>query len=278
MLRRHRIRLPSRCISTIALHAVALLLLASCRNDQPPNASESQTREQPRAVFGTESKPAATDTRAREGPPPIPESEPARQSSPTPGVRKSESARVSRATPVQTRPSGVGDPGESMGRDRRVTVASTRQYREPAQERFLHYRPPGSLVGDAGELAGSQPRKPASTEGIRELIRRWADTLLSGNLDAHMRLYVPAVAESVRASKRTFVRTLAGTRIFEIYDLKLRTLSDGSVRAEFRVESDALRRSYRLDLRHIGGEWKIYREDSSGGVQGISTSRRTESK
>jgi hypothetical protein len=242
------------------LNAAAVLLFASCRNDRSAEtkATEAQTREQSRTVFGSDPKPGASDTRAREA---------------APLVNDSERARVSRAASAESgRRSVVGDPGEGVGRDRRV-VASGSAPRQPAAERFLHYRPPGSRVGDPGELAASQSRAPISVNRIRELVRRWADTLLAGNLDAHMSLYVPNVDRSVRASRRTLVRALAGTRRFEIYDLKLRTLADGSVLSEFRIESDAAgRRSYRLHWRQIGSDWKIYREESSA-VQRISRSR-----
>ena len=258
-----RDRRLSRCISVIASEAAALLLLASCRNDRVSETkpSETEAREQARTVFGSDSdsKPATSDTRAREAPPVTTNTEP---------------ARPSPAAPIRSGRSAVDDRGKGIRTDRRVTAASSRPARESTAERFLYYRPPGARVGDAGELASAEPQPPISTNGIRGIIQRWADTLLAGKLDAHMSLYAPAVRQSIRESKRRMMHVLAGTRRFEIYDLRLQRLRDGSVRAAFRIESDASGGgSYQLDFRQLAGEWKIYR-DSSGAAPGLSTRTR----
>jgi ketosteroid isomerase-like protein len=110
---------------------------------------------------------------------------------------------------------------------------------------------------------------------IRELIRRWADTLLTRDLPGHMSLYAPTLdrfngsshvaRESVRASKERVLPGFAGVRRFEIYDFRLLPSGDGSSIAEFRIESDAAARRvigwYRLQLRQIDGQWKIYGEE-----------------
>ena len=189
-------------------------------------------------------------------------------------------APKSRADPSE-QPS-VKDPGERRVGDGGVDVALNRR-REPAAERFLHYQPPGSSVGDPGELTGRmpEPQIPASTKPIRDLIRRWADTLLTGDLPSHMSLYAPTLdwfnassnvaRETVRASKQNLLSSLAGVRRFEIYDVRLSPSRGGSVIAAFRIESDAVASdvvgSYRLELRQVGGQWHIYGEEK---VQPVS--------
>jgi hypothetical protein len=130
---------------------------------------------------------------------------------------------------------------------------------------------------------------PAPTTGVRDFIRRWADTLLAGNLDEHMAFYAPMLERfngdshvarnSVRETKRLWIGTLEGVRRFEIHGMKL-TMDDGLLRAGFRIEFDSARgagaRSYRLDLRQVNGKWMIHGEES--GTYGMSISRRTDPK
>jgi hypothetical protein len=112
-------------------------------------------------------------------------------------------------------------------------------------------------------------------KAIRDLLRRWADTLLTRELGGHMRLYALTLdrfngssnvaRETVRASKELLMSGFADVRRFEIYDVRLLPSRGGSVMAEFRIESDAVVRGvvgwYRLELRQVGGEWKIYGEE-----------------
>jgi ketosteroid isomerase-like protein len=171
----------------------------------------------------------------------------------------------------------VKDPGERSISDGGVTVSSNRAPREPAAERFLHYEPPGSTVGDTGELTPRirEPQISPSTKFIRDLIRRWADTLLSRDLAGHMSLYAVTLdrfngssnvpRDVVRASKQRLLAGFAGVRRFEMYDVRLLPSRDGSVTAEFRIESDAAARDvvgwYRLHLRQVDGQWKINGEE-----------------
>jgi ketosteroid isomerase-like protein len=110
---------------------------------------------------------------------------------------------------------------------------------------------------------------------IRDLIRQWADTLLTRDLPRHMSLYAVTLdrfngssnvaRETVRTSKQRLLSGLAGVRRFEMYDVRLLPSRDGSVIAEFRIESDAAARGiagwYRLQLRHVDDQWKIYGEE-----------------
>jgi hypothetical protein len=161
-----------------------------------------------------------------------------------------------------------------MTGDDRGAVASNRASREPARERSLHYEPPGSTVGDTGELT-PEPQVSGSMMPIENLIRRRTDTLLARDLDSHMSLYAPTLnrfngatnipRETVRAFKQKLLARLVAVRRFEIYNLRLRSSRNGFVTAEFRIESDAVDSGiagwYELELRTIGDQWKIYGEE-----------------
>lgn len=262
-----RIRIATRWVCVIGLHAAAFLTLQSCKNNQP----EVSEGEQRRAVYGAPER-VAPETRQRAAA----KGGQARGAidEPQERARQTEPVRppVTPVSPtVASRSSPVGDPGERRVGDRGVAAAVTRRAGEqvPA-ERFLHYRPPGSSVGDGGELARSTVQAaPVSTKSVENLLRRWADTLVSGDLNSHMRLYAPAAqGGSGLASKRRLVSALAGVRRFEIFDVRLRQSTEGAVLAEFRVESDAangrLAGRYRLALRKVDSEWKIFREEKFG--------------
>jgi len=110
---------------------------------------------------------------------------------------------------------------------------------------------------------------------VQNLIRRWTDTLLAGDVDSHMSLYGPTLnrfngatnvpRETVRAFKQKLLARLVAVRRFEIYNLQLQSSRNGFVSAEFRIESDAVDSGvagwYQLELRMIGDQWKIYGEE-----------------
>lgn len=268
----------ARWLFVIGLQVPALFVLQSCKNDRPAPV-DTQVRDQPqeRAVFGSAPERASVGTREEASPtnaPPIPDSNIAQER-----ARKMEpGGRISTPKPgpaeIGTRQrASVGDPGERQVDD---GAASNRASREPAK-RFLHYRPPGSAVGDTGELSSRspEPQTSASIESIRGLIQRWADTLLAGDLDSHMNLYAPTLSlfngssnvsrDAAKAAKRRLISRLAGVRRFEMYDVRLRQSRQASVQAEFRIESDVMNRGvagwYRLELQLVGGQWKIYSEE-----------------
>lgn len=289
---RGRSRTATRWLFVIGLQVPALLSLQSCKNDraaQPaPVETQAQDRRQQRAVFGSASEAVSSGTpevSKTSDQPTLDANRPQQR------ARRGESyvrvpAPKSRIEPVEPHQSPVGDPGERSVGDGGVAVASNRAPREPAAERFLHYRPPGSSVGDTGELTGRtpEPQISASMKPVRDLIRRWADTLLAGDLGSHMSLYAPTLDRfngssnvprvTVRASKQRLLSRLAGVRRFEMYDVRVRPARDGSVHVEFRIESDAVNRGvagwYRLELRPVGGLWKIYGEEK---VQPVSRRR-----
>ena len=100
-----------------------------------------------------------------------------------------------------------------------------------------------------------------------------------------MNLYAPTLdrfngssnvpRETVRASKDRLLPGLAGVRRFEMYDLRLLPSPSGSVIVEFRIESDAVARGvvgwYRLQLRQVDDQWKIYGEEKVEPVSRHST-------
>ncbi|MEJ7607402.1 MAG: hypothetical protein WKF37_14335 [Bryobacteraceae bacterium] len=168
------------------------------------------------------------------------------------------------AEPERPQKSAVRDPGERRAIPTQVPEAR-------ADSRVLRYEPPGSRVGDPGERPPVS-EVSVSLKPIRELIQRWANTLLSGDLGSHMSLFAqrldrfngsPNVArETVSATKRRVLSGFSGVQRFEVNDLGLQPLSDGSVRAEFRIASNApIAGRYRLGLRLASGQWRIYAEE-----------------
>ena len=268
----HRNRATTRRLVLVGLHLPAILLLQACseRASHPVKMGV----EQDRPVFGTprEQVPPGTESRTANTGKQLSlknkSQERARTAEPTLSKSQEESA------PERSQ---VGDPGERANDDRQVVISSNRTEREPVPDRFLHYQPPGSTVGDSGELTKFVPEEPAevSTAVVRELLRRWADTLLARNLASHMNLYAPTLyrfhgssnvpAESIKAAKQRVLSEITGLQRFEMHDVRLLRSRDGSVTAEFRVESDtaaaSLAGSYRLLLRQVGGVWKIYEEE-----------------
>jgi ketosteroid isomerase-like protein len=267
-----RCRTATHWLVVIGLQLPALVLLQSCKNDRAKPVETAAHDPEKRAVFG--SAPERVRSRVQQ--------EGSKTSQPAIKADKSQE-RARRADPVasesrtaagEPQRSRVKDPGERRVGDDEVAIASNRTPRAPVAERFLHYEPPGSRVGDAGELANPEPQISASAKPIRELIHRWADTLLNRDLRGHMSLYAPRVArfngssdvtrETVTAFKQRLLSGFAGVQRFEIYNVRLST-RDGSVIAEFRIESDAAGQGiagwYRLVFRQDGGQWKIYGEE-----------------
>ena len=277
MTARNRRRSATRCLLVVGLQVPALILLQSCKNDRTePVKTEAQGPQQ-RAVFGSAPERVPSEIHPRTSkitPQPIVEPRMSQER----GRRTEPVGSKSRAASGEPQRPPVKDhPGERSVGDGGVTVASNRAPREPAAERFLHYEPPGSRVGDTGELTPRirEPQIAASMKPIRDLLLRWADTLLTRDLPGHMSLYAPTLdrfngssnvaRETVRASKQRQLSGFAGVRRFEMYDVRLLPSHGGSVIAEFRIESDAVARGvvgwYRLQLRQVDGQWKIYGEE-----------------
>ena len=275
MRARDRRLTATRWLLVAGLQVPVLVCLQSCKNDRTePVKTEAQDRQQ-RAVFGSapEGVPSEIHDPSKITPQPTAEAsrfqERARTTEPVDAKSRAASGGPQRP-PVQ-------DPGGRRVGDGGVAVASNRAPRETVAERFLHYEPPGSRVGDPGELPSriAEPQISSSMRLIRDLIRRWADTLLSGDLPGHMNLYAPTLdrfngssnvaRETVRASKDRLLPGLAGVRRFEMYDFRLLPSPSGSAIAEFRIESDAVARGvvgwYRLQLRQVDDQWKIYGEE-----------------
>ena len=263
----------SRWLFVTVLQILALLLLQSCKNDQSVREKAEIQAPHPRAVFGSapERVPPATPPQASNTRP-----------SGTPEVNRGEE-RARKADPVTPTPgpeanepqrSAVADPGERRVAGDGTQIALKRPPREPAAERFLHYEPPASRVGDAGELADRSPEPQISTsmKAIRGLIRQWADTLLTRDLRGHMALYALTLnrfngssnvgRETVRTSKQALMSRLAGVTRFEMYDVRL-IQRDESVVAEFRIESDipGVVGWYRLELHQVSDRWEISGEE-----------------
>jgi hypothetical protein len=80
--------------------------------------------------------------------------------------------------------------------------------------------------------------------------------------------------DAVRSSKQRLLSGLADVQRFEMYDVRLAPSRGGSVVAEFRVEADAQAPGvagwYRLQMRQVGTQWKIYGEER---IQPVSRGR-----
>jgi hypothetical protein len=276
---RGRSRAVTRWIFIIAFQLAPLLLLESCKNDRAASAeTESQKSSQNRAVFGSGSERDTSRTNGSStlNSPKLDANKPQERAR---GVESRARAitPTSRAEPAASQRSRLQDPPKSHVSH--SNVAANHDAKESTGKRFLHYEPPGSRVSDPGEFP-SKPQMPRSNS-IESLIYRWADTLLTGDLGAHLSLFGPTLdhfngassvsQEMVRTFKRTMLADLAGVRRFEIYDVRLRPSGDGFAYAEFRIESDVVNSTingwYQLELRETGGQWKIYGEEK---IQRIS--------
>ena len=186
-------RTTTRLLFMMGLQATALLLLQSCNNDRAEREKTQTEDPQQRAVFGSVPERAASGS-------------PTPRTSPEPGPEAARSQdRARTAEPVTpespansdtAQRSSVKDPGERRVGDAGVGVAANRSQQRQAADRFLHYDPPGSSVGDTGELARKTPEPQGSTsmKPVQNLIRRWADTLLTRDLSSHMSLYAATLA------------------------------------------------------------------------------------
>jgi hypothetical protein len=260
------LRSASRFLSVLSLVTVALLSLQSCKNHTSPAGNEAREglRGEPRAVFGER--------------PGVPAEKRSRLSdiSPTPRTPTERAAQLRDSLPKQEARTG------GRNRSRQVDIPSGADQsavltRQQASNRFLYYRPPGARIGDTGEIGQEARSSPPSTSSIRGLIYHWADTLVSGNLDAHMALYAPSLdrfqglsnvsRDSVRDDRQRLMRSFSGVRRFEIHDLRISNTSEDTAAADFRLMwsagayENASSVSHRLQLRRIGNAWKIAGEE-----------------
>jgi DNA polymerase III gamma/tau subunit len=270
----------------------AILLLNACKNDQSVNRRQAQAEAQHdsqagnRAVFGPplERTPENHSPAARPREPQShAQSTPSRPNPDLPQQRSRTQTAQEQQSSSLTELSQSAAGGRS---ERSVAVLPGAQ-----QQGSLRHQPPSLAVSDPGELStlARQPRtevlSSASVEPVRLLVRRWADTLLKGDIAQHMALYAqtldrfhgrPNVSrDAVRSEKQRLLSQLAGLGRLEMTDILLHPAADGSVVVSFRVEADArtpaLIGPYRLAWRHSGGDWKIYSEERP--PQSISRTR-----
>jgi hypothetical protein len=178
--------------------------------------------------------------------------------------------------PQAMRPKPV-PPARDQTRRNRVVTPTHEPGDLSAPTRFLHYRPAGTPVGDPGELGQIHDGQPSAAQSVQGLLFRWADTLLSHNLSAHMDLYAPVLArfgnrmnlsrDAVRISKQHFLATLSHVRHFEIHDVRIQQQAHTSLTSvEFRVEWQTAGAAprvalYRLTLDRGNGRWQIQSEE-----------------
>jgi hypothetical protein len=287
--------------ATVALQIALLMTLTACNTGKSPETAspESAAKKEQRdgrPVFGYGREAAAAAGQGEESaahPREIRPTEIAAEPKARAGLQQrtrtaqAPSAALPSAAPPQAfdRPDGrvrvgdrgVGDPGEVRG----ATVAARSA---PDEGRFLHYRPPGSAVLDPGEVSTSA-EESTKLGAAREVIRKWADTLASRKLDAHMALYVSTLTsfygetdvsrERAGAWKKRLLARDADIRVFEIYRVQLRLTRGGVVDARFRVRTDVpnLGGDYRLELRPDGSGWRISSEQRLGNSHADDTGR-----
>jgi ketosteroid isomerase-like protein len=115
------------------------------------------------------------------------------------------------------------------------------------------------------------------SKSVQTVLRRWASTLLSGDLTAHMDLYAPTVDRFGARSNvtRHFVRAEVERWLSDHDDLLSYRLTDLNVRwfapeesatAEFRcawtqADGQSETSHHRLKFRKMTGEWKIVSEE-----------------
>ena len=131
-------------------------------------------------------------------------------------------------------------------------------------------------MGDSGRVEAA-PDNQVKSQTIGGIVQRWAQTLLSRDLDAHMSLYAAKLdrfggrrgvnREVVRSEKEQLLAAMANVRRFEIHDLRLIEDKDTeTATAYFRIDwkidggvSDAA--PQRLVFRKVDGRWLIVGEE-----------------
>ena len=161
------------CLLTLQQLPV-LLTVQACKNDlsaqTTPRDKDSRPRYE-RPVFGGKEEVAASPAEPRS------ESRNSTRNAGTQQVKKpAPHGKISRPEMRRSRSTPAAQPGEprhSLATDRARTVAPQVNRSQPsapaAANRFLHYQPPGSRIGDPGELVSRsvEPRESSSADGRR---------------------------------------------------------------------------------------------------------------
>jgi hypothetical protein len=222
-------RTVTLCICVFITQLLALGLLQSCKKDSasaPEPKAEAAGQETSRAVYGD--KPV---TRAR-------------KAHRKPTSAKDEPTRTARerSSPAKARSEQLPDPERRILN--RGSITSNLPREKSGSGRFLYYQVPGARIGDPGELRSNaqELKRPPSANTVSGLIYHWADTLVSGDANAHMSLYAPALEcsglsrDALRRQKERLITALSALHRFEIHDLRVRKTGNGAAAAEFRVE------------------------------------------
>lgn len=281
-----RVQTATRWLLLVGLQVPALLTLQSCNIDRTEPVQTQAEHSQRRPVLGSppERTASKTETRARSSrvaTPAAVQPDKSQDRSRTRDLVNSRSRTASteaQRPPLKTARQTVKDPGERGVGDPSASIASNDAPRETGLKPFLHYQPAGSPVRDSGERPATAPDKAQvspSTKVLSDLIHRWADTMLRGDLRGHMSLYAATLdrfhgssnvsREAVRASKERLLSGLAGVRKFEMLAVRLLPSRGDSIIAEFRIDSDAEARGlagwYRLHVRPVNDQWRIHGEE-----------------
>jgi hypothetical protein len=278
--------MASHSICTVSLSLAVLFLLQACNIDRSTASrreKQASADHPQRPVFGEEPKKSTNRTNTKT----------AKQNSPLGSEARRPSDADTRSRPLEKSPSRIDQPSASAQTATRTRAGElvagkaavpkdSAQASKKTDGRVLHYQPPGARVGDAGELAARQTtivREPQAAHPIVQLVHRWAETLLSKDLNAHLALYTPVLAhyrgrtnvshEIVRADRQRLLATLTNIRKFEIYDLTIRQEpGTGRVAAVFRTEwqtggpkDSSLAAWYRLTCSREGSSWRIESEE-----------------
>jgi ketosteroid isomerase-like protein len=278
MGRRRRTHTPSSSFCMAVLCFVVTLFLQSCKIDKAPAPAQDDqagSRDRPRAVFGE--KVMADQPRAQAAT----TSRPAGTRGRTAQVQPERLARQQQSGAITQRSESVTIRAREESLVRKSDSVARRDERgEQDSGLFLYYQRPGTRLGDPGELGSrGQNSSLPQPDSVAGHVYRWADTLLSRNLDAHMKLYAPVLErfgeetnvgrDLVRREKERFLTKLAPIRRFEIHDLRIREDNNGQLAtAEFRADwnadtAGAVTHSarHRLTFRRSSREWQIQSEE-----------------
>jgi hypothetical protein len=125
--------------------------------------------------------------------------------------------------------------------------AAIRDPERKVEQPFLKYIPPGARVGDPGENSETRVRDSVAAlpqGSVHALLQRWAETLLSGHVNAHLKLYAPTLErfgdrtnigrQSIRSFKEGFIAQLRGATQFELHAVRVKRTTLGA-EIDFRI-------------------------------------------
>jgi len=123
-----------------------------------------------------------------------------------------------------------------------------------------------------------QPDAAAPVAGVNDLLERWRETVMRGDVNAHTILYAPRMdqffrrrnvtRETVHREKTRMMELYPEVNRYDISDVKVESSKPGEAVVSFRKDWDMRgdrpfsgAERQRLKLRRISGDWKIVSEE-----------------